>query len=285
MLRLALQEALQGDLGLETHLGFHADIHQDTTILVPLTDAVQIAGATFIINDEGRNLVTEAFFEHQQAPNAAIAILEGTDALEADMEIENLMEADIFPSLVFFEEQIDGCRDLGRGCSLAKLGCSGRLAISGDNGSVALMAAALAEEGGLQLLDESLSQRLHGVGENHIHTEEVIPCFDNVVDLDGFFVGEDPVGLVQNLDLIPCESVAGHASVAVDHIDLQVFIEAAVRSAVALLDKGFEKFGKLRSFLFLSDGLGCIFRYVPSFKLLIGIGDAFLHAIDAYHSF
>ena len=64
MLRLALQEALQGDLGLEAHLGFHTDIHQDTAILVPLTDAVQIASAALIVNDEGCNLVPEAFLEH-----------------------------------------------------------------------------------------------------------------------------------------------------------------------------------------------------------------------------
>ena len=64
VLRLALQKALQGDLSLKAHLGFHADIHQDTAILVPLAEAIQIAGATLIVNDEGCNLVPEAFLEH-----------------------------------------------------------------------------------------------------------------------------------------------------------------------------------------------------------------------------
>ena len=225
--------------------------------------------------------MTEAFLEHQQASDATVAIFKGTDALEADMEIENLMEADIFPCLIVFKQLIDGCGDLGRWRSLAELGCGGSLAISGGNGSVALMAAALAEQGGLQLLDESLCQRLHGVGENHIHAEEVIASLDNVVDLDGLFVGEDAVGLVQHLDLITGQPVAGHASVAVDHVDLQVFIEATVHSAVALFDKGFEKFGKLRGFLFLSGGLGCVFGYVPDAELLIGIRDAIIAAMPS----
>ena len=121
VLRLALQEALQGDLSLEAHLGFHTDIHQDTAILVPLADAVQIAGAALIVDDKRRNLVPEAFLEHQQASDATVTILEGADALESDMEIEDLMEADIFLRFVFFEELIDGCGDISWRRSLSEL--------------------------------------------------------------------------------------------------------------------------------------------------------------------
>ena len=121
---------------------------------------------------------------------------------------------------------------------------------------MALVTAALAEQGRLQLLDESLCQRLHGVGQDHIHAEEVIASLNDVVDFNGLFVGEDAVGLIQHLDLIASQPIAGHASVAVDHVNLQVLIEATVHSAVALFNKGFEKFGKLRGFLFLSCGLG-----------------------------
>ena len=146
---------------------------------------------------------------------------------------------------------------------------------------MALMAAALAEQGGLQLLDKILCQRLHGVGENHIHAEEVIASLNNVVDLDGLFVGEDTVSFVQHLDLIAGESVAGHASVTVDHVDLQVFVKATIHSAVALFDKCFEKFGKLRGFLFLSGGFGCVLGYVPDAELLIGIRDAIIPAMPS----
>ena len=146
---------------------------------------------------------------------------------------------------------------------------------------MAFVAAAFAKQGGLQLLDESLCQRLHGVGEDHIHAEEVIASLNDVVDLDGLFVGEDTVSLIQHLDLITGEPVTGHASVAVDHVDLQIFVKAAIQPAVALLDKCFEKFGKLRGFLFLSGGLGCILGYVPDAEFLIGIRDAIATAMPS----
>ena len=82
------------------------------------------------------------------------------------------------------------------------------------------MAAAFAEQGGLQLLDESLRQRLHGVGEDHIHTEKVIASLDDIVDLDGLFAGEDAVGFLEDFNLITGKPLAGHASVTVDHVDL-----------------------------------------------------------------
>ena len=172
MLRLALQEALQGDLSLESHLGFHADIHKDAAILVPTADAFQISSAALVVNDKRSNTMSKAFFEHEQSSNATIAIFKGADALETDMEIKDFMEADILLCLVFFEQLIDGCGDLGRRCSLAKLGCCSRLSVSEGNGRMTLMAAALAEQGGLHLLDESLRQRLHGVGEDHIQAKE-----------------------------------------------------------------------------------------------------------------
>ena len=158
MLRLALQETLQGDLGLEAHLGFHTDIHQNTAIFVPLTDAIQISGTFFIVDDEGRDFVPKAFFEHQQASDTTITIFEGTDALEPDMEIQNLVEANILLCFVIFKQLINGCGDLCRRRSLAEFGRGSSFAVSGGNGSVTLMAAALAEQGGLQLLDESLRQ-------------------------------------------------------------------------------------------------------------------------------
>ena len=35
ILSVALRQSLQSDLCLETHLGFHADIHKDAAIFIP----------------------------------------------------------------------------------------------------------------------------------------------------------------------------------------------------------------------------------------------------------
>ena len=55
----------EGNLGLKTHLGFHADIHKDTAILVPTADAFQISGAALVVDDKGSNTVPETFLEHE----------------------------------------------------------------------------------------------------------------------------------------------------------------------------------------------------------------------------
>ena len=53
-----------------------------------------------------------------------------------------------------------------------------------------------------------------------IHAEEVIPGLDDVIDLDGFVAGEDFIAFVEHFHLISSEPIAGHAVVAVDHVDL-----------------------------------------------------------------
>ena len=90
------------------------------------------------------------------------------------------------------------------------------------------------------------------------------------------------MSVLSNLDV---DMTNLHAAGTVRQVDLQVLIEATVHPAVALFDKCFEKFRKLRGFLFLSCGLGCVLGYVPNFEFLIGIGDALQYAINTYHSF
>ena len=65
ILSVALQQSLQGNLGLKTHLGFHADIHKDAAILVPTADAFQISGAALVVDDKGSNTVPETFLEYE----------------------------------------------------------------------------------------------------------------------------------------------------------------------------------------------------------------------------
>ena len=45
----------------------------------------------------------QTFLEHQQAPDATVTILKGADAFDPNMEIKNLMEADVLLSFILFE--------------------------------------------------------------------------------------------------------------------------------------------------------------------------------------
>ena len=108
------------------------------------------------------------------------------------------------------------------------------------------MLAAVTEKLYLQMIDEGLGQRLHRVGQDRINTEEVISCFDDIIDLDCFAAGDDAVGFVQQLDLVASQPVTGHTPIAVDHVDLDIVVKTAILPAVSLLDQIFEKWGDLR---------------------------------------
>ena len=112
ILSVALQQSLQGNLGLKTHLGFHADIHKDAAILVPTADAFQISGAALVVDDKGSNTMSETFFEHEKSANAAVTIFKWADAFKFHMEIQNLVKADIFLRFVLFDQGGHGCPDL-----------------------------------------------------------------------------------------------------------------------------------------------------------------------------
>ena len=78
-----------------------------------------------------------------------------------------------------------------------------------------LVAAVVAVQLHLNLMNECLVKRLHGVAQNHIDSKEVISCFDDIIDLDCFAAGDDAVGFVQQLDLVASQPVAGHSTVTI----------------------------------------------------------------------
>ena len=108
------------------------------------------------------------------------------------------------------------------------------------------MAAVVADKLHLDLMKECLVQWLHCIAQNHIDSKEVVSCFDDIIDLDCFAAGDDAVGFVQQLDLVARQPVAGHSTVTVDHVDLDIVVKTAILSAVSLLDQIFEKWRDLR---------------------------------------
>ena len=88
-------EFLEFDLGFEAVLGFHDHIHQFVAVNLPLFDTTEITGAAFVVDDEWHNAVAQAFLEHQQSAHATVAVLEGEDLLEADVEVQDVIALDL----------------------------------------------------------------------------------------------------------------------------------------------------------------------------------------------
>ena len=88
-------ELLEFDLGFEAVLGFHYHVYQFVAVDLPLFDTPEIAGAALVVDDEWHNAVAQAFLEHKQSTHATVAVLEGEDFLEADVEVQNVIAFDV----------------------------------------------------------------------------------------------------------------------------------------------------------------------------------------------
>lgn len=96
-----------------------------------------------------------------------------------------------------------------------------------------------------------------------INAKEVVSGLDDVIDFNVFTGSEDPIFLIQHLDMIAGQTIACHASAAVDHVDLKILVEATILFAVTLLDNLLEKQWSWFNFLGLSRWLFGVCRYVP----------------------
>lgn len=150
------------------------------------------------------------------------------------------------------------------------------------------MAAVVAEQLHLDLVNECLVQWLHCIAQNHIDGQKMISCFDDIIDLDCFAAGDDAVGFVQQLDLVARQPVAGHSTVTVDRVNLDIVVKTTILSAVSLLDQIFEKWRDLRRIycvFFDSKRFSRIFGDKPNTVVLIGFRNSVLSAILIHHSF
>lgn len=72
--------------------------------------------------------MAQAFLEHDEAANAAVAVVEGVDLLEAHMEFQDLVALDLRTGLIIFDEPVQ------TGMDLAALD-HGAIPVLGDRGA------------------------------------------------------------------------------------------------------------------------------------------------------
>ena len=63
-----------------------AGIYQETAFISPFPEAPVVVQLQIVINDEGHDVIAQAFLEEDEPSHAPVAILEGMDRLETDMK-------------------------------------------------------------------------------------------------------------------------------------------------------------------------------------------------------
>ena len=64
-----------------------SDGGKDFWVRIPEDDAFMVFSAVLIVDDEGDDLMAQAFFEHDQSAEAAVTVFEGVDPFETDIKI------------------------------------------------------------------------------------------------------------------------------------------------------------------------------------------------------
>ena len=101
---MLLQQTAEFHLSVEPRLSGDAGSGEDRTVFTPQTDAIEVIRTVLIVDNDGGDIVTETLLEHQKASYAAIAVIEGADALKLHMKIENVLEGDVGNTLVTLEK-------------------------------------------------------------------------------------------------------------------------------------------------------------------------------------
>lgn len=83
-----------------------SDFGEDRGVGIPHSDAAVVFATLLIIDDEGHDLMSQAFFHHNQPAEAAIAVFKGMDAFKAHMEIQDILQCDIALRLVFLQRAL-----------------------------------------------------------------------------------------------------------------------------------------------------------------------------------
>ena len=177
-------------LTLESSLSSDANGSEDRAVLTPKANAVEVIRAVLIVDDDGSNVVAKALLEHQQASYASVAVIEGTDALELHVKVQNILEGDIGDTLVTLEHGgqlfTDGCR---RNFETCFEGCRARAKDSGLD-RCHLVSTDITEKKRVQFERKSGFKGLGCVGDNIVNAEEMIAHLNEIVELH-ILVGEE----------------------------------------------------------------------------------------------
>ena len=85
-------------------LGREAGVCEVAINMTPFAKATIIEELEVVCDDEGDDVISEAFLKHDKAAHASVAILERMNLLKADMKVEDVFKGLTFDGVVFREE-------------------------------------------------------------------------------------------------------------------------------------------------------------------------------------
>jgi len=84
-------------------LGREAGVCEVAINMTPFAKATIIEELEVVCDDEGDDVISEAFLKHDKAAHASVAILERMNLLKADMKVEDVFKGLALDGVVFRE--------------------------------------------------------------------------------------------------------------------------------------------------------------------------------------
>ena len=196
--------------------------------MTPFVETSVIEHFQIICDDKGDDVISEAFLEHDEAPNTSIAILEGMNLLEAYVEVKNIVERLLLLAIVFAKERLHLAMHLIGRTGFHTTHLIGQTLVVA-NGKPILSAIRCARlEQLMNLLDHILGKSLLCMIDDEINTAEVVYSFKDIIHVNSVRGDTDGVGFIDITRLV----VRQFAALDVVGVIGQVYLYAMINAAL-----------------------------------------------------
>ena len=212
---------------MEAVLRQEAGVAEVASFGFPVLEAAVVEGFEIVRDDEGNDAAAQAFLEQQQAADAAVAVLEGVDALEAVVEVQQIVEGFLLLCVIIPQKPLHGGGDFLRRGGGAAADLVGEALIVAHGKPILAAVGGAVFQHGVELLDQAFGNGVIGCVDDQIDAAEVIGRLHHVVHPDGG-VHADGIRLEDQPGLVVGQAAALHMIGVVGQVDLDLMINAAM---------------------------------------------------------
>ena len=195
---------------------------------IPLVQPPVVKQLEILVDDEGHDAVGKALLEHDKPTHAAVAVLEGMNALKSVVERHDVFKSFIRKGIVVRKQRLHlRCDLLGRRGFLSP-DLIGKFLILPDAEPRAATVGGTRLENAVQLLDECFGQASgSSLVDYQVNAAEVVRSLDHIINVDRLIRNAQRIGLENMTSLLLREPAALDMVGVVGQLDLNTVVDAA----------------------------------------------------------
>ena len=263
---------------LKTILREAAGVTEVAALGFPVLEAAVVEGFEVVRDNKGDDASSQAFFEQQQAADTAVAVLEGMDALEAVVEIQQIVESLLLFGVVVPQQDLHGSGDVLRRGGISAADLVWKALVVAHSKPIFAAVRRTVFQHSMELLDQAFGDGVIGCIDNQIDAAEVIRRLHHIVHPDRG-VHADGVRLEDQPGLVVRQAAALDVVGVVGQVDLDLVVDPAVELRCLLLPQNREQIPPPSVASRLADRFFGVLRHVPGLPREQSPGDSPLRTV------